>query len=293
MTSSAGAQIPVTVVLPVLNEERNLAAALESVRWSPQVIVVDSGSTDRTVAIAQSFGAQVVQFHYDGSGPKKKNWALRHLDFAHEWVLLLDADERVPAALRDEIARAVAADEADGYYLDRDLHFMGRSLRCFRPNWNMRLFRHRRGVFEDLGLFNLPGTGDNEIHEHVLIDGRAAFLHEPLLHDDHDTLSQWLERHNRYATWEAHLYRRFRSEPVGAGPRDLLRMNAFQRRRALRRIWVRLPGRPVLRFLLFYGWRRGFLDGRAGFVYSVLMGYYEFIIGLKIGEIEMERMQAH
>jgi hypothetical protein len=180
----------------------------------------------------------------------------------------------------------VAAGERDGWYLDRELVFMGRSLRCFRPNWNMRLFRAGRGRFEDLELHDLPGTGDNEIHEHVVVDGATGYLRTPLLHDDYRGLTAWLDRHNRYATWEAHLYLKFRAEPVGVGPLGFLRLDPFARKRALRRLWVRLPLRTPLRFLVWYVGRRGFLDGRAGFAFCVLMSYYEYIIGAKLRELE-------
>ncbi len=279
------AKARLTVLLPVLNEELNLVAALASVAWADQVIVVDSHSSDGTVAIARAAGAGVVQFDYAGTGPKKKAWALAHAPIRNEWVLVLDADERVTDALRAEIEAAIAADERDGYYIDREFMFMGRSLRCFRPNWNLRLFRHRLARMEDLRMSDLPGTGDNEIHEHIEVAGTTAFLRAPLLHDDDRGLTAWLARHNTYATWEAHVYRKFRDEPLGFGPLSFLRMNAFRRKRALRRIWVRLPGRPLLRFATWYVARRGFLDGRQGFIFCVLMAYYEFIIGAKMREL--------
>ena len=281
-----GARLPVSVVLPVLNEERNLRAALASVAWADEVVVVDSGSTDATAEIARAAGAAVVEFAYPGHGPKKKAWALDHLELRNEWVLLLDADERVTDALRAEIQAAIESGAADGYYVDREFVFMGRSLRCFRPNWNLRLFRRGRGRMEDLGLHELEGTGDNEIHEHVEVDGRVGFLTSPLLHEDYRGLTRWLDRHNAYATWEAELYRKFRREPIGVGPLGFLRLDPFRRKRVLRRVWVRLPGRPFLRFFIWYVLRRGFLDGRVGFVFCVLMSYYEFVIGAKLRELE-------
>ena len=277
--------IPVSVVLPVHNEARNLPAALASVSWAGQVIVVDSHSGDGTAELARRLGAEVVQFCYSGRGPRKKNWALANLPFRHQWVLLLDADERVTPELRAAIARAVRSEQADGYYLDRDLVFLGRSLRCLRPNWNLRLFKHRLGRFEDLGLWHLPGTGDNEVHEHVRLDGRIGFLRPPLLHQDERDIGAWLERHVRYATWEAHLYRRLKAEPLLPALPDLLARDPVRRRRALRRVWVRLPCRPVLRFVVWYVLRRGVLDGRAGLIYCLLMAWYELIIGLRLREL--------
>jgi glycosyltransferase involved in cell wall biosynthesis len=276
--------VPITVVMPVLNEERNLRAALASVAWAEQVIVVDSHSADRTAQIAREWGAEVVQFDYSGSGPKKKAWALAHAPIRNEWLLLLDADERVTEKLRAEIDDALRSGDRDGYCIDREFMFMGRSLRCFRPNWNLRLFRHRLGRMEDLQMNDLPHTGDNEIHEHIEVDGRLGFLKEPLLHDDYRGLAAWLDRHNKYAAWEAQVYRKFRDEPIGVGLPGFLRLDAFRRKRVLRRVWVRMPLRPLMRFFTWYVVRRGFLDGRQGFVFCVLMAYYEFIIGAKLLE---------
>jgi glycosyltransferase involved in cell wall biosynthesis len=277
--------VPVTVIFPVLNEEENLSDALDSVAWADEVIVVDSSSRDRTAAIADAAGARVVQFQHIPGGLKKKAWALANLTPRNEWLLLLDGDERIPEGLRIEIEQAVARGDKDGYYLDRELVFMGRKLRCFNPNWNMRLFRRGRGQMEDLELHDVPGTGDNEIHEHITVDGATGYLRTPLRHDDYRGLTAWLDRHNRYATWEAHLYRKFRREPIGIGPVRFMRLDPFQRKRVLRRIWVRLPLRAPIRFFVWYVARGGFLDGRPGFVFCVLMSYYEFVIGAKLREL--------
>jgi glycosyltransferase involved in cell wall biosynthesis len=277
------------VIVPVLEEELNLADALASVSWADEIVVVDSGSTDATVEIARAAGARVVRFAYPGYGPKKKNWALETLELRNAWVLFLDADERVTDELAAEVEHAIEDGSVDGFYVDREFVFMGRSIRCFRPNWNLRLVRRGRGHYEDLGLFDLPGTGDNEIHEHLVVDGAVGFLHSPLRHDDYRGLTEWIDRHNRYATWEAHLYRKFRHEPVGVGTAGFLRLDPVARKRVLRRIWTRLPGRPLIRFFVWYVLRRGFLDGRPGFVFCVLMSWYELIIGVKLRELEQKQ----
>jgi glycosyltransferase involved in cell wall biosynthesis len=286
VTDGSAGRFPLTVLLPVLNEEKNLPAALASVLWAGELIVVDSHSTDRTAAIAKAYGAAVVQFAYDGTGPKKKSWALQNLTFRNEWVLILDADERVTRELREEIEDTIRTGSADGYCLDREFVFMGRSLRCFRPNWNVRLFRHDGAGMEDLGLTNLPGTGDNEIHEHIKIDGELGFLKNPLLHDDYRGIGPWIDRHNRYATWEAHLYMKFQNEPIGTSPMQFFHMDSFHRKRVLRRVWAHLPLRPFLRFVVWYFFRLGILDGRQGYVFCLLMAWYELLVGLKIDELK-------
>jgi glycosyltransferase involved in cell wall biosynthesis len=277
-------KLPVSVVIPVLNEEKNLPDALKSVSWASEVFVVDSGSSDRTAAIAEGAGATVIQFRYDDAGPKKKAWSLRNLPFSNDWALYLDGDERIPTSLRTEIASVIASPEHDGYYLDREFIFRGKELSSYRPDWNLRLFRHGFASIEDLGLHDLEDTGDNEIHEHFVLEGTTGFLSHALLHDDYRGIGPWIERHNKYATWEAHLYARLRREPLSFALSSL--RNPTSRNRVIRRAWVRLPGRPLVRFLVWYLGKRAFLDGWNGFQYSFLMAWYEFIISVKLTELE-------
>jgi glycosyltransferase involved in cell wall biosynthesis len=280
----ATSAISVTAVLPVLNEGQNLTEALESLNWASEIFVVDSGSTDKTAEIAEAHRATVVQFRYEPGGPKKKAWSLRSLPFSNEWALYLDGDERIPDALRDEIVTILRSPGHDGYYLDREFIFRGRELRSYRPDWNLRLFRHRLASIEDLGLGHLEGTGDNEIHEHFVLDGTTGFLEHPLLHQDYRGIGPWIERHNKYATWEAHLYRRLRSEPLSLAVSALRDPTA--RNRLVRRLWVRLPGRPLLRFLVWCFGKRAILDGWIGLQYAFLMAWYEFVISVKLKELE-------
>jgi glycosyltransferase involved in cell wall biosynthesis len=270
-----------SVLMPVRNEELNVRAALESVTWADEIWVVDSHSTDKTLSIASEYTDKIIQFDYPGHPPKKKNWSLDNLQFRNEWVLILDADERVTPTLAQEIAAVIKKPLPVGYYLDRDYVFLGRSLRSFRPNWNLRLFKHRLGRYEELAT-EVPATGDNEAHEHVVLDGAAGFLRNPLLHEDKRPLRAWIDNHNRYSEWEAEVYRQLRREPLDL--RGLLGRGPEWRHNQLKKLWVRMPFRPWARFLAFYVLKRGFLDGTEGFLYSVLMAYYEFLIGLKLRE---------
>jgi glycosyltransferase involved in cell wall biosynthesis len=286
---TANQRVHVSVLIPARNEELNLREAIVSVKWADEIWVVDSHSQDTTVEVAAECGANVTQFDYSGRGPKKKNWALENIKFRNEWVLILDADERVTPALAAEIRQAILRDTLDGFFIDREYIFLGRSLRSFRPNWNMRLFRHRLGRYEQLAT-NAPFTGDNEVHEHVLLKGSPGYLASPLRHEDRRPLRAWVENHNRYSEWEADVYNQLRSEPLEL--RKMLDVDAVWRRRMLKRIWVRIPLRPFARFLVFYVVRKGFLDGRQGFWYALLMAYYEFLISLKSRE-RAESAVAH
>lgn len=280
--------VPITVVLPVLEEEQNLGAALLSVEWASEVVVVDSGSTDETIRIADQAGARVVQFEYPGTGPKKKAWTLSECKFENDWVFFLDADERVTPALRDELMEAIETRRHSGWCVDREFIFMGRPLDCFRPNWNLRLFRHALASIEDLGLNDLPGTGDNEIHEHFQVRGSIGFLSAPLRHDDYRGITAWIARHNKYSSWEAHMYRQLRDEPIGARPWQLPSLDPFRRKRVLRRYWARAPARPVLRFVIWYFAKGGWRDGLVGLTFCSLMGFYELMISVKLRELESD-----
>ena len=126
-------KLPLTVLVPVRNEEKNIRACLESIASADQVFVVDSQSTDATVEIAESMGAEVVQFRYDGGWPKKKNWAIRSLPIRNEWILILDADERVGEDLRQEITQAIERRDVNGFYVCWKFIFLGRWMRhCWR-----------------------------------------------------------------------------------------------------------------------------------------------------------------
>ena len=242
---------------------------------------------DQTVELAGSHGARVVTFEYDGGHQRKKAWTLATQAFPFDWVLFLDADERITPALQTEIQRVVLENdpEVSGVYVDRELLFMGRRMRSFSPNWNMRLFRPERTKMEDLGLGHLAATGDNEIHEHFVVSGVTRYLQPPLKHEDYRGIAHWIDRHNKYATWEAHLYLNLASEPFFPELLRILGLDPFKRKRVLRRIWVRLPARPAVRFFTWYILRRGFMDGLEGFYFCVLMAWYELLIGLKLNEL--------
>ncbi|MEA5452207.1 glycosyltransferase family 2 protein [Leptolyngbya sp. CCNP1308] len=282
-------KIPISVLIPAKDEEQNLPACLASLERAAEIFVVDSNSSDRSIDIATAAGAKVVQFDFNGHWPKKKNWALDNLPFSHDWVLIVDCDERITPELWDEIAIAIQQAEFDGYYLNRRVFFLGTWIRHGGkyPDWNLRLFRHRAGRYENLQTADIPNTGDNEVHEHVMIEGVVGYLKHDMLHEDFRDLYHWLARHNRYSNWEAQVYYNLLT---GMGDGGTIGANLFgdavQRKRFLKKIWVRLPFKPLLRFVLFYVLRLGFLDGRAGYIYGRLLSQYEYQIGVKLFELK-------
>lgn len=291
MAEHAG-KLPISVIIPVKNEERNIAACLESVAWADEIWVVDSRSVDDTATIARRYTDKIAQFDYPGGFPKKKNWALQNLSFKHEWVLLLDADERVTPELRQELRDVLKRKGgADGYYVNRKLIFLGRWIKhCgWYPSWNLRLFKHRLGRYEKLEAEDVENTGDVEVHEHVVLEGRAEYLKNDLLHEDFKSIYHFIERHNRYSNWDARVYHNLASGVKTSGIRASLFGSPLERKRFIKRLWARLPCRPMLRFFWMYFLRLGFLDGKPGLIFCTLMSMHEAVIGAKIYERRLQK----
>ena len=234
-------KLPVTAIVPTKNEENNLSDCLQSVTWADQVFVVDSHSTDRTAEIARDFGAEVVNFDYDGGWPKKKNWAIRNLPIRNPWFLILDADERVGEALRDEIAQAIRREDVNGYYVRWRFIFLGRWMRhSWSHGWMLRLVRTGRGEYEDLGMRG-EGGWDNEVHENIVVRGRTEQLSSWLEHDSQESLSYWIRKQNEFSDWNA--IRRARQLRESFPPlRAVFSSDPVRRRKLLKAAFVRLPG---------------------------------------------------
>jgi glycosyltransferase involved in cell wall biosynthesis len=273
---------PVTVIVCTLNEALNLPGCLASLGWAEQVIVVDGGSTDSTTAVAEGLGAEVVSHEWAGYS-LQKNWALNSLPIRHEWVLFLDADERVPVELGREISAIVRDDARSpaGYYVARRLIFMGRWLkRCFwYPDYNLRLFRRTAGRFES-----------RLVHETVVVDGEVGYLANDLIHDDQRDLAAYISRLNRYSSLEAREIHHLRSGRRQSEFTPAWRGTWGQRRRALKeRVWYRVPLRPLVRFVWTMVVKRGFLDGREGLNFTVLACINDWQADAKVYELTVRQ----
>jgi glycosyltransferase involved in cell wall biosynthesis len=269
--------IPVSVLIPTLDEEVNLPACLDSVAFADEIFVVDSFSSDRTVDIARARGVNVVQHAFE-SYSRQKNWALDTLPFRNEWVLIVDADERVTPELEHELAATIAHPTRTGYYVNRRFIFLGRWIRHagWYPSWNLRLFRHALGRYDD-----------RDVHEHVVLQGEAGYLRYDLLHDDQRGLDAYIARHNRYSTLESLARRKAECDAADRArlPVSLL-ASPVQRKRFIReRIWPSVPCKPLALFVYMYVLRRGFLDGAPGLALCVFHAFQEFMVGLKLSEL--------
>ena len=274
----------ISIFIQTLNEEDNLPSCLDAVSFSDDVVVLDSYSTDGTEAICQDRGARFFQREYDGRGTHQ-NWAMEHIDFKHRWVFYLDADEHMTPELQAEI-EAIANRWDSGefsqekqspvaYYGGRKNYFRGKWLkRSMPPGHIMRFFQPP---------FIRFARKANPI---PTINGDVGYLKEYFLHFNFSKgLTEWVSRHNKYATYEAEeTMNSLKGRRMQLG--NLLSRDAMTRRYELKNLSFRMPLRPQLKFLYMYLVKRGFMDGGAGFTYCRLQALYEYLIVQKVKEMQ-------
>jgi len=249
----------ISVAVITKNEEQNIRDCLESVRWADEVVVVDSGSTDGTLEICRKFQARVYMEEWKGFS-RQKNSAVEKA--RNEWVLSLDADERVTPELQGEIGATLGKDPSyEGYFIARKNFFRNRWIKhCgWYPDYNLRLFRKDRGRFRE-----------RAVHERVELKGKVGYLKNPLEHKTYQSVSDFLERMDRYSTLAAReMYREGRRYHF---------FDAFFR--------------PPFTFLQMYLIRAGFLEGYLGFLLSVLYSFYTFAKYSKLKEFQENEILA-
>jgi glycosyltransferase involved in cell wall biosynthesis len=260
-----------------LNEAANIERCLIGLEPVDRVFLVDSGSTDGTCEVAESRGVEVVQFDYRGSYPKKRQWAMENLDVTTPWTLLIDADEFVPKSLWSEIECELRRPTSHvGYLVTKGFHFLGRRLRFGGFSHSaVLLFRTGHARFEKIVENDTSGL-DMEVHERLIVDGSIGRLRNPLVHEDFKGLEAYIERHDRYSTWEAQARLMIVKGHRGGG--DLVRAKPFgnlqERRRFLKWIAMWIPFEPSAWFIYHYFLRLGFLEGKAGLVASQIRRTY-------------------
>jgi glycosyltransferase involved in cell wall biosynthesis len=270
----------ISVLILTKNEEQDLPGCLESVRWSDDVHVFDSYSTDETLEIAKAAGAHVTQRQFD-NWSAHQNWGLANIPFRHPWVFYLDADERVTPELAANLRRAVVDPEDTVAFRIRRRDFWGeRWLKHVQASpYYLRLFRPEKMRYER--LVNPVSVADGPVAE------LQGFLdHYPFSKG----MSHWLSRHNSYSSLEAQQIVKNR-----AANREFSLKQAFfaknihERRFHQKELFYRIPARPLIKFLLLYVGKRGFLDGAAGFNYALLQSFYEYMIVLKTNELSSKQ----
>jgi glycosyltransferase involved in cell wall biosynthesis len=246
----------ISVAIITKNEERNIRACLESIRWADDVVVVDSGSTDQTLKICREYPVRIFVEEWKGFA-RQKNSAIAKTH--NEWVLSLDADERIPLELKEEIEKETSQDPvSNGYFIARKNYFAGRWIRyCgWFPDYNLRLFRKSSGRFQE-----------RAVHERVQVEGKAERLRNFLIHETYQSVGDFLQRMDRYSTLAA---REMRQEGKQFRVFDLL-------------------FRPPFTFVQMYLIRLGFLEGYWGFLLSGLYSFYTFAKYSKLRELQGRR----
>lgn len=262
----------ISVLILTKNEESDLPGCLESVAWCDDIHVFDSLSTDATVEIAKQFGATVTQRAFD-NWAAHQNWGLANIPFRHPWVLYIDADERVTPDLVTSIHKAVQnPGDNVAFRIQRRDFFMGRWLKHVQTSpYYLRLFRPEKMRYERL------------VNPVSLPDGPVEPISGYLDHYPFSKgISHWLDRHNKYSSFEAQQIteNRNNNEPFSL-QKAFFGKDFHQKRFHQKELFYRLPGRPLIKFLVLYGLKRGFLDGAPGFTYAALQSIYEYMIVLK------------
>ncbi|NEO60808.1 MAG: glycosyltransferase family 2 protein [Moorea sp. SIO4G2] len=266
-----------SIYILTYNEELDIAACIESALLSDDVIIVDSISSDRTVEIASQYPVRVVQHAFESHG-RQRTWMLKEVPTKYEWVYILEADERMTPELFSECQGAIQRKQHVAYYVAERVMFMNRWIRYSTqyPRYQLRLFRKEKVWFDDYGHT-----------EREVCDGPTGFIKETYPHYTNSKgFTRWIDKHNRYSTDEA-LETLRQLEQGTVEWRDLFfGRSEVERRRALKNLSLRLPWRPVLRFLYMYFLLGGFLDGQAGFTWCTLQAFYEYLILLKVWELK-------
>lgn len=265
----------ISILILTKNERENIAACIESVRWSDDIHVLDSMSTDGTQEIARSLGTQVTERPFD-NWASHQNWALANLPFRHRWVFYIDADERVTPSLHAALL-AAAANPGDNvaFKVQRRDFLQGAWLKHVQTSpFYMRLFLPGRIRYERL------------VNPVSIADGPVGHLSGYLDHFPFSKgISHWIARHNDYSTLEAkQIVDNRRANATFSPIKAFTERDFHQRRFHQKELFYRLPARPVVKFLLLYIGKRGFLDGRGGLTYAILQSIYEYLIVIKTRE---------
>jgi len=267
----------VSILILTLNEQDNLPGCIQSVSWSDDIHVYDSFSTDRTAEIATASGAKLTQRKFD-NWAAHQNWGLQNLPFKHPWVFYIDADERMTPELRDAVLAAVQQNAPEvSYKVRRRDFFMGQWLKHVQASsYYQRLFRPERMRYER--LVNPISIADGPVGT------VAGFLdHYPFTKG----VTHWIERHNKYSSLEAQqIVDNRRAQKTFSVRSAFFEKDFHERRYHQKELMYRLPMRPVVKFLILYVLKRGFLDGQQGLTYCILQSFYEYLIVLKTREIE-------
>lgn len=283
-------QLPISVIMLTFNEEANIARSLATVQdWAGEILVIDSGSTDRTTEIAQEYATKVFSHEFINYA-SQRNWAQHNLPLAYDWVMHLDADEQVSPELAQSICATFSGNlqGIDGFLINRRAVFLGHWIKHggIYPTYHLRLFRHAKGYCEE-----------RHYDQHFRVDGVVQKLYGDIIDNVSTDLRRWTLSHERWASAEMKEYFRHYQHIAGNEKQVLARFwgTPIERRRWLRQeVYSRTPlfVRPLIYFIVRYFLLLGFLDGTAGLIFHFLQGFwFRFYVDAKIWEEKQNRVR--
>ena len=267
----------ISILFLTYNESLNLPRSIAALNWADDIVVLDSFSEDDTTTVAKKLGARIYQRKFDNFA-EQRNYALNHIQFKHDWILHLDADEVVTTKLFEEMRHAITIEHYKAFKIPSKMMLFDKWLKYsgMYPVYQVRLGR------KDHLKFKQVGHGQRE----VLTPDKIGTLKEPYIHYGFSKgIAGWLEKHNRYSTDEAMEIFLTKSLNEKMDWKIFFSKDLTVRRRAFKSLSFKLPFRPILRFFYMYILRLGFLDGRSGFIYSCLLAIYQYEIDLKLKEL--------
>jgi len=270
--------LDLTIVIPVRNEEKNLASCLRAVgqNFAAKIVVIDSQSTDSTRDIAAEFGVDFIEFKWNGQFPKKRNWYLRAYPPQTKWVMFLDADEYLTHKFKAELTNVLTQkNDFVGYWLNYTVYFLGKELKGGYPLRKLALFQVGKGEYEKIDEDQWSHL-DMEIHEHPILNGKIGFIESKIDHQDFRGITHYMDKHNAYASWEAARFMKLYSET------SMMTQFTWKQRIKYRLIKTPLVG-PAF-FLGSFILLGGFRDGTRGFTFAILKTAYFIQVYCKIKE---------
>lgn len=271
--------LDLTIVIPVRNEERNLPGCLGAIGkgFARHVVVLDSGSTDRTIELAREAGVQVLNFDWDGRFPKKRNWYLKNHAPATRWVFFLDADEYLTEDFKQELRKALADSSKVGYWLSYSIYFLGKELKAGYPLRKLALFRTGAGEYERIEE-NQWSQLDMEVHEHPILRGEVGEVLSKIDHQDFRGVAHYVTKHNDYSSWEAYRFMKTAGNRAGRA--------SWTWKQKLKYSLMRSPLIGPLYFIGTFLVMGGFRDGTRGLSFAILKMAYFTQVYCKIRELE-------
>jgi len=268
--------LDLTIAIPVKNEEKNLQGCLEAIGsgFAKEIVLLDSGSTDRTLQIAEQYQVPVMSFEWNGKFPKKRNWYLQNHTPKTTWVLFLDADEYVTSEFKTELQMALQNTDKVGFWLNYSIYFMGKQLKGGYPLKKLALFKVSAGEYEHIDEEGWSQL-DMEIHEHPQLRGETGIIKSKIDHRDFRGISHYIAKHNEYASWEAARYLRAKENA-----------RQWTWKQKLKYKLMRSPLIGPVFFIGSYIVMGGFRDGARGFVFALFKLFYFTSIYAKIKELE-------